>query len=255
MLTPRLIPCLDVRDGRVVKGINFQNLRNVGDPVDFATKYEASGADEIVMLDVSATSEHRSAALNTVRALRRVLSIPLTVGGGVRSESDASALLDAGADKVALNTASVQSPILLTRLANRFGCQCIVQAIDAKRLDTGSSASGWTVFTHAGTRDTNIDAVDFARSAAGCGAGELLLTSIDHDGTGSGFDIPLLRAIAGIIDIPVIASGGGRTPQHLAAALDAGASAVLVATILHDGHNTVASLKQSLQALNVKVRA
>ena len=251
MLKNRLIACLDVRDGRVVKGVRFENLRDSGDPAVLATRYEAEGADEIVMLDVSATRESRGTAIATVRAVRRVLGIPLTVGGGVRSEDDAAALLDAGADKVAINSASVAEPALLTRLAERFGRQCVVQAIDAKRRADGS---GWRVCTHAGTQASMWDAVEFAGVAAACGAGELLVTSMDRDGTGAGYDTELLRAIAERVDVPVIASGGGRTPAQLSDAIHAGASAVLVASILHDGGSSVGALKQGLAVLGISMR-
>lgn len=251
MLKNRLIACLDVRDGRVVKGVRFENLRDSGDPATLAARYEAEGADEIVMLDVSATREARGTALATVRDLRRVLGIPLTVGGGVRSETDAGALLDAGADKVAVNSASVAEPALLARLAERFGRQCVVQAIDAKRRTDGV---GWMVCTHAGARASTWDAAEFAGVAAASGAGELLVTSMDQDGTGAGYDVELLRAIAERVDVPVIASGGGRTPAQMCEAIHAGASAVLVASILHDGGGSVGELKKGLAALGISMR-
>jgi imidazoleglycerol phosphate synthase cyclase subunit len=250
MLKPRLIACLDVRDGRVVKGVRFENLRDSGDPASLAARYEREGADEIVVLDVSATREGRAAAANTVRAIRRSLGIPLIVGGGVRSELDASELLEAGADKVAINSASVADPTLLTRLAERFGRQCVVQAIDARRTNDGR----WTVVTHAGTRPTSWDAADFASVATGHGAGELLVTSMDRDGTGSGYDLDLLREIARRVHVPVIASGGGRTPAQLRDALVSGAAAVLVASILHDGGGSVGQLKRGLAELGIAMR-
>jgi imidazoleglycerol phosphate synthase cyclase subunit len=250
MLKARLIACLDVRGGRVVKGVRFENLRDSGDPASLAARYEAAGADEIVMLDVSATREGRETAIGTVRALRRVLGIPLTVGGGVRGEEDASALLEAGADKIAINSASVAEPSLLTRLSERFGRQCVVQAIDAKRSGDGT----WAVCTHAGTRATTWDAPEFASVAASSGAGELLVTSMDRDGTGIGYDLELLGAIARRVGVPIIASGGGRTPEHLRDALGAGASAVLVASILHDGGSSVGMLKRGLAERGVAVR-
>ncbi len=249
MLTTRVIPCLDVRDGRVVKGIRFQALRDAGDPAARAAMYEANGADEIVMLDVSATTEGRSAAARTVRAIRRVLSIPLTVGGGVGSIEDAARLLDAGADKVSVNSAAVRDPSLLTRLAGRFGRQCTVLAIDAAR------ASGtYRVLTRSGTTAEPLDAIAWAAEGESRGAGEILLTSFDRDGTGEGYDLELLGAICGGASIPVIASGGGRTAEHLASAVRAGADAVLAASIFHDGVTTPDAIKHELSLLGVRVR-
>ena len=239
---PRLIPCLDVRDGRVVKGVRFQSLRDAGDPVEQAAAYAAQGADELAMLDVSATPEGRSTALETCSAIRAVLPVPLTVGGGVRTVDDAARLLAAGADKVAVNTAAVEDPSLLDRLAKRFGRQCVVLALDAARAD-----EGWEVVTRSGNNRTGLDAVAWAAEAAKRGAGEVLLTSWDRDGTGAGYDLGLLRAVRASVSIPVIASGGGKTSAHLAAAVGAGADALLAASIFHDRETTVQQLKTSLR--------
>lgn len=251
MLMPRLIPCLDVDRGRVVKGVRFQGLRDAGEPAERAAAYAAQGADELVILDVSATPEGRGHALETVRAVRRVLPLPLTVGGGVRSADDAARLLDAGADKVAVNTAAVTRPALLEELATRFGCQCTVLALDAARRTDGD---GWEVVVRSGRQRTGADAVAWARTGAALGAGEILLTSWDRDGTGAGYDTALLATIRGRVAVPVIASGGAATPEHMAAALAAGADAVLAASILHDGHTTVGALKARLAELGVEVR-
>lgn len=248
---PRIIPCLDVSAGRVVKGVRFQGLRDAGDPVEQAAAYAAQGADELVMLDVSATAEARATAAHTVAGLREVLPLPLTVGGGVRAVEDAARLLGAGADKVGVNTAAVEDPALLTRLAERFGAQCVVLALDAaRRLD----GPGWEVVTRAGRHRTGLDAVAWAGQAAARGAGELLLTSWDRDGTGLGYDTALLAAVRAAAPVPLIASGGARTPEHLAAALRAGADAVLAATIFHDGLTTVGDIKRALRAQGVEVR-
>lgn len=249
MLTRRVIPCLDTRDGRVVKGVQFQGLRDAGSPVELAARYEADGADEIVILDVVATDRGREHALDTVRAVRRVLRIPLTVGGGVRTGDDAARLLGAGADKVGVNTAALDRPDLIAELAERFGSQCVVVAVDA-----ASSGSGWQVFRRAGQDATGRDAVAWAIEAREQGAGELLLTSIDRDGTRRGYDNRLIRAVSRAAAIPVIASGGARITAHLAAALDAGADAVLAASMFHDGDTTVTEVKQRLALLGVEVR-
>jgi cyclase len=249
MLTRRVIPCLDVRDGRVVKGVKFRDLRESGAPADRASLYEAEGADEIVMLDVSATSESRAASVGIVRAVRRVLSIPLTVGGGIRTAADASRLLDVGADKVALNTAAFIDPGLVTTLATRFGSQCVTASIDAAR-----SERGWKVVVRAGTEQTETSVVEWAAEVASRGAGEILLTSVDRDGTQSGYDTDLLTAVAGRVRVPVVASGGARTADHLIAAIQAGADAVLAASILHDGLTTVMKLKSGLAAAGIMVR-
>ena len=253
MLSVRVIPCLDTRDGRVVKGVRFQNLRDAGSPAELATLYERQGADEIVLLDVSATPEGRGHALETVGRVRHELSIPLTVGGGVRSTEDARALLEAGADKVGINTAAVERPALLAELATTFGKQCIVIAVDAARRG-GSAADGWEVVVRSGRERTGIDAVDWSREAAERGAGEILLTSWDRDGTHAGYDLDLVRAVAQAVGVPVVASGGAASAEDLAAALVAGADAVLAASIFHDGETTVAELKQRLRAGGVEVR-
>ena len=251
MLRTRIIPCLDVRDGRVVKGVRFQNLRDSGDPAERAEEYERQGGDELVMLDVSATPRGRSTALETVRQIRGVMALPLTVGGGVRTLADAGALLEAGADKVAANTAAVQRPALLTDMASRFGRQCTVVAIDAQRSPRGDR---WQVVIRSGTDTRPLDAVEWAREAAGRGAGEILLTSWDRDGTQEGYDLELLASVTRSVDIPVIASGGAAHARHLIEAVRAGASAVLAASIFHDGHTTVASVKEELAAAGVTIR-
>ncbi len=250
VLASRVIPCLDVRDGRIVKGVKFQGLRDAGDPAARAAEYERQGADELVILDVSATPEGRKTAAETVRAVRRVLSIPLTVGGGVRAEEDAKRLLDAGADKVGVNTAAVARPEILRELAERFGRQCVVLALDAARREGG----GWEVVTHSGKTRTGKDAVVWASEAAELGAGEILLTSWDRDGTGHGYDTELLGAIAGRVRVPVIASGGASGPEHLVDALRAGADAVLAASIFHDGVYQVGEVKRGLAEAGVEVR-
>jgi imidazoleglycerol phosphate synthase cyclase subunit len=249
MLLPRIIPCLDVKDGRVVKGIRFQGLRDAGDPVELAAAYAEQGADELVVLDVSATPEGRGHAIEVVRAVREVLPLPLTVGGGIREVADAEALLTAGADKVAVNTAAVARPELLGELADRFGCQCTVLALDAARY-----RSGWEVVVRSGRDRTGMDALEWAADAVARGAGEILLTSWDRDGTGSGYDLELHAAMRERVAVPIIASGGASGPAHMAEALAAGADAVLAATIFHDGHTTVADLKTELAGLGVEVR-
>ncbi len=249
MLLPRVIPCLDIKDGRVVKGIRFQGLRDAGDPVELASAYADQDADELVVLDVSATPEGRGHALDVVRAIRKVLPLPLTVGGGVRALSDAEALLDAGADKVATNTAAVARPELLDELAERFGCQCTVLALDA-----AGGPEGWDVVVRSGSDRTGRDAIDWAVEAVDRGAGEILLTSWDRDGTGKGYDLDLLAAMRRAVPVPIIASGGADGPEHMIEGLRAGADAVLAATIFHDGHTTVADLKTELAGLGVEVR-
>jgi len=252
VLTKRIIPCLDIRDGRVVKGVRFAALRDAGDPVEQAALYDAQGADELVVLDVSATPEGRSTAVDTIEAIRAVLSIPLTVGGGVRELSHAERLLAAGADKVALNTAAVERPEIIRELADRTGTQCVVLALDAARRE---GAQGWEVVTRSGTERTGIDAVEWAAHAADLGAGEVLLTSWDRDGTGEGYDTELIAAIASRTPIPLIASGGADGPDHMLDALGAGADAVLAASIFHDGVLSVGEVKQALQTNGVEVRA
>jgi imidazoleglycerol phosphate synthase cyclase subunit len=248
-LRRRLIPCLDVQDGRVVKGVQFQNLRDAGDPAEQAARYEAQGADEIVILDVAASAAGRSTQIDAVRRVRDVLRIPLTVGGGIRSVEDARQLLAAGADKVSVNTAAVRRPALLTELAQAFGCQCVVLAIDARR-----GATGWEVLVLGGREPAGSDAVAWAREGERRGAGEILLTSWDRDGTRAGHDIELLRAVAQAVRVPVIASGGVGTREHVAAAFAAGADAVLAASVFHDGDDTVSGIKADLAVKGIRVR-
>ncbi|MEZ4296991.1 MAG: imidazole glycerol phosphate synthase subunit HisF [Polyangiaceae bacterium] len=250
MLTARVIPCLDVKDGRIVKGVRFANLRDAGDPAERAAAYEATGADEIVVLDVSATLEARKTRVATVRAVRERLSIPLTVGGGVRTIDDAGALLDAGADKVAINSAAVEDPSRIARIAERFGAQCCVLALDAATNERGT----YEVVVKSGRERTGIDAVTWAREAVERGAGEILLTSFDKDGTRSGYDLPLVLAVARAVRVPVIASGGAAGPEHLWEALRAGADAVLAASIFHDGEHTPDDVKRELRAFGAEVR-
>lgn len=251
MLTCRVIPCLDIDNGRVVKGVKFANLRDAGDPVEQALRYERDGADELVMLDVSATVGGRETALETVRALRRVLSIPLSVGGGVRTAEHAINLLRAGADKVGVNSAAVESPGLLWELADRVGAQCVVLSIDAARR---AETKSWEVVTRAGTNRTGVDAVEWAASAATMGAGEILLTSFDQDGTRSGYDTRLLSAVRAVTTLPIIASGGANIAEHMIDALHAGADAVLAASIFHDNDTTPNAIKQELRASGIEVR-
>ncbi len=249
MLTRRIIPCLDVSHGRVVKGVRFQGLRDAGDPAERAALYEQQGADEIVILDVSATPEGRGNQAETVRKVRHALGIPLTVGGGIRSADDAKALLDAGADKVSVNSAAVARPALLSDLAERFGRQCTVLAIDAAWRD-----GRFEVLVKGGREGTGVDAIAWAKDAEQRGAGEILLTSWDRDGTREGYDLALTRAIGSAVQVPVIASGGAAGPEHLKEAFEAGADAVLAASIFHDGDLTVADVKAALIALGVHVR-
>jgi cyclase len=253
VLMRRVIPCLDVRDGRVVKGVRFSGLRDAGSPVELAAAYEAQGADEIVVLDVSATPEGRKTAVETVAAVRRELLIPLTVGGGVRTVDDAARLLDAGADKVGVNTAAVGEPELISRLAERFGRQCVALALDAGRNGSGNG-KGWEVVVKSGKERTGMDVVTWARQACALGAGEILLTSWDRDGTGAGYDLELIAAVSAAVVVPVIASGGAAGPEHLVAALRAGADAVLAASIFHDGVYTVAEVKRALAEAGMEVR-
>lgn len=250
MLTRRIIPCLDCRDGRVVKGVRFSHLRDIGSPVACAATYEAQGADEIVLLDISATPDGRAHRSETVRAVRRELSIPLTVGGGVRGIEDARALLDAGADKVAVNTAAVDKPEILETLADTFGRQCIVLAVDAAR----TSEDTWEVVVHSGQRRTDLNVIAWCSEGARRGAGEILLTSWDRDGTRAGYDLELLAAAARTVGVPVIASGGAASPAHLLGALRAGADAVLAASIFHEAEFTVGNVKNYLIEHGVEVR-
>ncbi|MCB2054198.1 MAG: imidazole glycerol phosphate synthase subunit HisF [Geminicoccaceae bacterium] len=249
MLARRIIPCLDVSHGRVVKGVRFQGLRDAGDPAERALLYQNQGADEIVVLDVSATPEGRGHQHETVTRVREKLSIPLTVGGGVRVEADAGALLEAGADKVSVNTAAVADPGILTHIARRFGSQCCVLAIDAARR-----GGMFEVLIKGGREGTGIDAVEWAREAQDRGAGEILLTSWDRDGTREGFDLPLLEAVAAAVHLPIIASGGADGAHHMKEAFDAGADAVLAASIFHDGDLSVGDVKLWLMERGVTIR-
>lgn len=250
MLTVRIIPCLDVSEGRVVKGVCFAQFRDVGSPADLAGRYERQGADEIVLLDVSATPQTRPTCLETVRHVRERLAIPLTVGGGVRSVGDAAALLEAGADRVAVNTAAVRQPDLIGEMAARFGRQCVVLSLDA----AGSPRPGWEVLVCSGRERTGTDAIHWARTAESQGAGEILLTSWDRDGTQAGYDLELLAAVSAAVSVPIIASGGAAGTDHLLAAVHAGAGAVLAASIFHDERFTVADVKAVLRDSGVEVR-
>jgi cyclase len=251
MLKPRVVVCLDVKNGRVVKGTNFAGLRDVGDPVELAARYEAEGADEIVFLDVSATLEGRGTLLETVRRTAEVLFVPLTVGGGVRGVADIGPLLRAGADKISVNSAAVRDPSILTEGARRFGTQCVVASVDAAR----ESADVWRHYTHGGRTRTDLDAVAWAQRCADAGAGEILLTSIDRDGVRAGYDLDLTRAVADRVHVPVVASGGAGDAAHLRDAFVEGhASAALLAGILHDGQTTVGELKTALRGWGVDVR-
>ena len=253
MLAKRIVPCLDIHDGRVVKGVQFVDLVDAGDPVEQARFYDASGADEVVFLDISATHEGRATLVDIIRRAADEVFIPLTVGGGVRAVEDVRRLLEAGADKVAINSAALADPDLLTRAADAFGAQCVVLAIDAKR--TGATPSGWEVFTHGGRKPTGRDAVAWAAEGVRLGAGELLVTSMDRDGTKAGYDLDLLRALDEAVDVPVIASGGAGTLDHLAEGLTEGrADAVLAASMFHFRETTVAEAKAHLAAAGVPIR-
>jgi cyclase len=247
----RIIPCLDVDAGRVVKGTNFIDIRDAGDPVELAARYDAAGADELVFLDITATSDKRGTVVELARRTADQVFIPFTIGGGIRSAEDAQAVLDAGADKVAVNSAAVARPELVNELAERFGAQCVVLAIDAKARPDGS---GWEVFVAGGRTPTGLDAVVWAREAVERGAGEILLTSMDRDGTSDGYDKPLTRAVAGAVQVPVIASGGAGTLDHLVEGIGAGADAVLCASIFHYGTYTVPQARAHLAAAGVPVR-
>ena len=253
MLAKRIVPCLDIHDGRVVKGVQFVDLVDAGDPVEQARFYDASGADEVVFLDISATHEGRATLMDIIRRAADEVFIPLTVGGGVRAVEDVRRLLEAGADKVAINSAALVDPDLLTRAADAFGAQCVVLAIDAKQ--TGATPSGWEVFTHGGRKPTGRDAVAWAAEGVRLGAGELLVTSMDRDGTKAGYDLDLLRALDEAVDVPVIASGGAGTLDHLAEGLTEGrADAVLAASMFHFRETTVAEAKAHLAAAGVPIR-
>jgi imidazole glycerol-phosphate synthase subunit HisF len=251
MLTRRIIPCLDVTEGRVVKGIQFKELRDAGDPVEMAAAYDQAGADELVFLDITASSDNRDTMIDVVRETARQVFIPLTVGGGVRSSDDAYRLLRAGADKVSLNSAAVARPELLSECADRFGNQCVVLAIDARRRDDGS----WEVYTHGGRRGTGIDALEWAEKGTALGAGEILLTSMDTDGMKNGYDIELTAAMVDRVDVPVIASGGAGNLEHLYDAFDrGGAHAVLAASIFHYAEYTIDEAKTYLSERGLPMR-
>jgi len=255
MLKVRIIPCLDVKDGRVVKGINFVNLRDAGDPVEAAAAYDEAGADELCFLDIGASHEKRGIILDVVAQTAERCFMPLTVGGGVRTLEDVRVLLRAGADKVSINTAAVADRAFVARAAEKFGNQCIVVAIDAKRVSAPDAAPAWEIFTHGGRNRTGIDAVAYAREVVSLGAGEILLTSMDRDGTRAGFDIPLTRAISDAVSVPVIASGGVGTLEHLVEGIrDGGASAVLAASIFHFGDHTIGEAKRYMAAAGLPVR-
>lgn len=251
MMKARIIPCLDVKDGRVVKGVNFVNLRDAGDPVEIAKGYDAAGADELCFLDITASHENRGIILDVVRATAEQCFMPLTVGGGVRTLEDIRKLLLAGADKVSINTAAVKDPDFVAAAAEKFGSQCIVVAIDAKRV----AAERWEIFTHGGRSATGLEAEEFARRMVALGAGELLLTSMDRDGTGQGFDIALLRRVADAVPVPVIASGGVGTLDHLVEGVrDGHATAVLAASIFHFGTYSIAEAKRYMAAHGIAMR-
>jgi cyclase len=253
----RVIPCLDVADGRVVKGTNFVDIRDAGDPVELAEAYDAAGADELVFLDITATHEARDTIVDLARRTADNVFIPFTIGGGIRSIADAQAVLDAGADKVAINSAAVARPELINELSGRFGAQCVVLAVDAKAKDpSGADGSGWEVYVAGGRKATGIDAVQWIVDGVARGAGEILLTSMDRDGTNDGYDLALTRAVSDAISVPVIASGGAGELSHLVQALqEGGADAALVASIFHYGTHTVAEAKAALAAAGVAVRA
>ncbi|MGH9885683.1 MAG: imidazole glycerol phosphate synthase subunit HisF [bacterium] len=253
MLARRIIPCLDVKDGRVVKGINFLSLRDAGDPVEQAAAYDAQGADEICYLDISASPEGRSTLVDVVARTADQVFAPLTVGGGVRTVADAERLLDAGADKISINTAAIRTPALVTQCAERFGRQAIVVAIDAKRTSNVPGAR-WEVFSHGGRTPEGLDALAWCRRVDELGAGEILLTSMDRDGTGAGYDTELLSAVAESVSIPLIASGGVGVLEHLAHGLEAGAEAVLAASIFHFGQHTIGEAKAFLSARGLAIR-
>jgi imidazole glycerol-phosphate synthase subunit HisF len=253
MLAKRIIPCLDVTAGRVVKGVNFVSLRDAGDPVEIARRYDGEGADELTFLDITASSDQRDIILHVIEAVAEQVFIPLTVGGGVRRVEDVRRLLNAGADKISINTSAVQNPQLVADASGRYGAQCIVVAIDARRRH--GEAASWEVYTHGGRTPTGLDAVEWARRVAQLGAGEILLTSMDRDGTRQGFDLDLTRAVADAVSVPVIASGGVGTLQHLADGVTrGGADAVLAASIFHYGEYTVRAAKEYMAAQGVLMR-
>ncbi|MBB1016790.1 imidazole glycerol phosphate synthase subunit HisF [Dietzia sp. DQ11-71] len=255
-LATRVIPCLDVDAGRVVKGVNFLDLRDAGDPVELAAAYDEQGADELTFLDVTASSSGRGTMIDVVKRTAEQIFIPLTVGGGVRTEEDVNQLLRAGADKVSVNTAAIARPELLGELSRRFGSQCIVLSVDARTVPEGSeqTPSGWEVTTHGGRRGTGIDAVEWARRGQELGVGEILLNSMDADGTKAGFDLAMVKAVREAMSIPVIASGGAGAVEHFAPAVHAGADAVLAASVFHFGEMTIGDVKDALAAEGITVR-
>jgi cyclase len=249
VLKLRVIPCLDVKDGRVVKGVNFVSLRDAGDPVEQAALYDAAGADELTFLDITASHENRDTILDVVSRTAARVFLPLTVGGGIRAVEDMRRLLLAGADKCSINSAAVARPELVAEAATKFGSQCVVVAVDAKRTE-----SGWHVFTHGGRRDTGMDAVEWCRRVVALGAGEILLTSMDRDGTGRGFDLELLRQVCGAVRVPVVASGGVGTLEHFVEGAQAGATGLLAASVFHFGTFTIAQVKDTLHRAGLPVR-
>jgi cyclase len=255
MLTKRIIACMDVRNGEVVKGVQFQQLRSAGDPAELARRYNVEGIDEVVILDITATLETRRALAHTINAVAREIFLPLTVGGGIRSEGDAAAAVDAGADKVSINTAALRHPGLITTLARRYGSQAVIVAIDAKRRDSANPDAGYAVYVRSGTTDAARDAVDWAREAEARGAGEILLTSMDRDGTRAGFDCEMTAAVADAVNIPVIASGGAGGLDHFADVFTRGcADAALAASIFHFADTSVSELKKYLRERSIPVR-
>ena len=255
MLAKRIIPCLDIDRGRVVKGVKFQDIQDAGDPVEVAYRYDQQGADELVFLDITASSDERPTLFQTVEQVARTIYVPLTVGGGVRSCADVRALLSAGADKVSINTAAVHTPDLVTESAERYGVQCIVVAIDVKRVNKKGQPVRWEVFTHGGRKPTGLDAIEWSEKMVAKGAGELLVTSMDKDGTKSGYDVELRQAISDAVPVPLIASGGVGKLEHLYEGLvTGGADAVLAASIFHHGTHTVPEAKQYLAERGVRVR-
>ena len=254
-LAKRIIPCLDVDNGRVVKGVNFVDIRDAGDPVEVAARYNREGADEITFLDITASSDNRKTTVDMVEAIASEVFIPLTVGGGIRKVEDIRTMLNAGADKVAINTAAIFNPELVREAAEYYGSQCIVVAIDAKKTSKEGEPDRWELFTHGGRKETGIDAVEWAKKMEAYGAGELLVTSMDKDGTKSGFNLPLTKAIVDAVNIPVIASGGVGNLQHLAdGVLDAGADAVLAASIFHFSEYTIGEAKQYMSEKGIEMR-
>jgi cyclase len=250
MLKLRVIPCLDVKDGRVVKGVNFVNLRDAGDPVEQAAIYDAAGADELTFLDITASHENRDTILDVVARTAERIFLPLTVGGGVRTTDDMRRLLLAGADKCSMNSAAVARPDFVREAAEKFGSQCVVVAVDAR----ASAPGHWEVFTHGGRKGTGLDAVEWCRHVAALGAGEIMLTSMDRDGTGTGFDLDLLRAVCGAVRLPVVASGGVGTLDHFVAGAEAGATGLLAASVFHFGSFTIADVKRALDEAGLPVR-